>query len=307
MTGLPEGAALRPGLETVHFDCDTLVFDVDGVLVDVRESFREVIRATAAGVQRLMAVSVPWTPARDDITLFKRAGGFNDDIEMSIAMTAIGAGGRGGDVARLAQAVEDAGGGLRALRAVAPELPRIDGQVVLRFFSELYYGTTVYQRLYGHPVVHTDSERGLMERERALVARDLPDRVRAQGVRHLGVITGRSPQELEIALERLGWPATALNAVVTGDMVRKPDPTCLDTVVAACHARALVYVGDVRDDWELVRRYRDERDTGAEVRCILVGEDIETAVYRRLGVDATVRRTEDVLTLLRAWRAATGG
>ena len=130
MTGLPEGAALRPGLETVHFDCDTLVFDVDGVLVDVRESFREVIRATAAGVQRLMAVSVPWTPARDDITLFKRAGGFNDDIEMSIAMTAIGAGGRGGDVARLAQAVEDAGGGLRALRAVAPELPRIDGQVL---------------------------------------------------------------------------------------------------------------------------------------------------------------------------------
>jgi HAD superfamily phosphatase len=281
--GLPEGAWLNPATAAEPFGLDTVVLDVDGVLVDVRESFREAVRETVAAMQRSMGVATPWMPSFEDIAVFKRAGGFNDDIELSIALTALGAARRGGDAAAVAAACEAAGGGLTALRAVAPDLPRIAGRDVLRIFDDLYWG-------------------GLVDREIALVPPDFPARLGAVGVRNLALVTGRTPRELDAALERIGWERSALGAVVTGDVVRKPDPACLDVVVRACAPQSMVYVGDVRDDWELVRRWRLERPAGVPARGVLVGEDGEMRRYRPLGVDATVRRTPDVLSLLRSRR-----
>jgi phosphoglycolate phosphatase-like HAD superfamily hydrolase len=301
LSDLPDGAFLRPDLGDRRLRVDTVVLDVDGVLVDVHASFRECVRGTAAAVQRLMGVAEPWTPSVQDITLFKRAGGFNDDIELSIAMTAIGAAGRGADVAAIAAAAEAAGGGLRALRRVAPDLPRIEGRLVLRVFEERYYGAEEYERLFADQARYAEPGPGLAEEERALVGADFIDRLRRGGARCVALITGRNPTELGVALRRLDWTSDHVDATVTGDMVRKPDPECLDRVLASCAGGAAVYVGDVRDDWELVRRYRAERPGGAAVYGVLVGDDAEMLRYRALGVDATLRSTEDLIALLLRW------
>ena len=271
------------------FDVDTVVLDVDGVLVDVRQSFREAVRETVVVVQREMGVAAPWRLSHADINTFKRAGGFNDDIDISIALAALGAAGRAADLSAVAREVEASGGGLAALRAVAPDLPRIAGARVLQVFDELYWGV--------------DATPGLISRERMLVGPDYPQQLRRAGASHLACISGRTPRELHAALDKLGWPAGTLDAVVTGDMVRKPDPACLDPVVSTCAPRAMVYVGDVRDDWELVRRHRLERPGGPPIRCILVGEDDDMAAYRALGVDATARSALEVPEILDAWRA----
>lgn len=288
--GLPEGAWLNPAIAAERFDVDTVVLDVDGVLVDVRQSFREAVRETVATVQREMGVAQPWRPSHADINALKRAGGFNDDIDISIALAAIGAAGRGGDLTHIAPQLEAAGGGLPALRAVAPELPRIAGARVLAVFDQLYWGDGVA------------ANPGLISREVMLVGPDYPRRLRDAGARHVACISGRTPRELQAALHKLGWAHETLSAVVTGDMVRKPDPACLDRVVQACAPTAMVYVGDVRDDWEMVRRHRAERPPAPPARGILVGEDFDMMNYRPLGVDATVRSALDVPAILRAWR-----
>jgi len=281
---LPPGAWLNPATAGTRFDADTVVLDVDGVLVDVRESFREAVRETVVQVQREMGVATPWRPSHDDINAFKRAGGFNDDIDISIALAAIGAVQRGEDAHRIAAAVESAGGGLPALRRVAPELPRIEGRRALRIFDDLYWG-------------------GLIDRERMLVGPDYPQRLRDAGIAHVACISGRTPRELDAAMRSLGWDITQLAAVVTGDMVRKPDPACFEPIIRACTPRAMVYVGDVRDDWELVRRHRDERADTPPARGILVGSDADMEMYRTLGVDATARGAADVPAILQLWRA----
>ena len=286
---LPEGTWLNPDVAE-RFDVDTVVLDVDGVLVDVRASFREAVRETVVVVQGEMGVAAPWRPLHADINALKRAGGFNDDIDISIALAALGAAGRGGDLARVAEQVAVRGGGLPALRAVAPELPRIKGARVLEVFDRLYWGDGVV------------ANPGLIAREAMLVGPDYPDLLRAAGARHVACISGRTPRELHAALDKLGWAAGTLSAVVTGDMVRKPDPACLDLVVQACTPEAMVYVGDVRDDWEMVRRHRAERPEAAAIRGILVGDDVDMLNYRPLGVDATVRSALDVPAVLRAWR-----
>jgi phosphoglycolate phosphatase-like HAD superfamily hydrolase len=276
------------------FAPDTVALDIDGVLIDVRRSFRECIRLTVLAVQRGMGVGRPWHPSPADITMLKRVGGFNDDVHVSIALAAVGAGGQGSSLAEIAAAVEAAGGGLAGLRAARPELPRIDGAHVLRVFDRYYWG------LPGDG----DDRRGLVESERALVGSDLPARLRRGGVECLALITGRTPREAEAALARLGWPRSQLAAVVTGDIARKPDPRCLDLVVEACRSRTLVYAGDVRDDWDLVQRYRSERRGGVPVRGVLVGDDAEMAIYRGLGVDATLASADELPALLDRWREA---
>ncbi len=295
---LPEGAWLNPESAATPHDVDTVVLDVDGVLVDVRASFREAVRETVVVVQRELGVAAPWRPSHDDINALKRAGGFNDDIDISIALAAVGAAGRGGDLPAVAAQVEAAGGGLAALRAVAPELPRIAGARVLEVFDALYWGTASAAE--GGEVHASD---GLISRERMLVPPDYPCALRDAGASHVACISGRTPREFQAALGKLGWPAGALSVVVTGDMVRKPDPACLDPIVHACSPKAMVYVGDVRDDWELVRRHRAERPGGPPIRGILVGGDEDMAAYRHLGVDATARSALDVPAILRRWRA----
>ncbi len=58
---------------------DLLVFDMDGVLVDVTESYRAAIQATVlhfTGVQ----------PTDEDVQVWKNKGGFNDDWKLSHRM-----------------------------------------------------------------------------------------------------------------------------------------------------------------------------------------------------------------------------
>jgi phosphoglycolate phosphatase-like HAD superfamily hydrolase len=283
--GLPPGAHLTPAA-AAPFHPDTVVLDVDGVLVDVTGSFRESVRHTVTAVQQQMGVPRPWTPTLADVAALKRAGGFNDDIHSSIALAAIGAAGSGAALGELLAAVEAAGGGLTGLRAAAPELPRVDGSLCLRVFDEHYWRVS---RLH----------------ETALVGADLPRRLReSAAVRSVALITGRTPAELEAALGLLGWPSDELDAVVTGDRVRKPDPACLDLVLAACGSRAALYVGDVRDDWELVRRHRAERPGAVEVRGVIVGAEAEE-LRRRFEVDVTLRDAGDLCALLRWWAATT--
>jgi len=281
--GPPPGARLTRAAAT-PFRADTVVLDVDGVLVDVSASFREAVRHTVTTVQRRMRVSAPWTPSLADVAALKRAGGFNDDIHCSIALTAIGAGGAAPRLRELLVAVEAAGGGLAGLRTAAPELPRIDGALCLRVFDEHYWSVG----------------RG---RETALAAPDLPRRLRECGaVRRVALITGRTPAELDAALEVLRWSEDEIDAVVTGDRLRKPDPACLDLVLAACGSASAVYVGDVRDDWELVRRYRAARPGATEVRGVMVGAEAEE--LRRLGADVVLHGVDDLCALLRWWAGA---
>ncbi len=56
-----------------------LVFDMDGVLVDVSDSYRETIRRTVGHFTAEL-------PSRDEIQQYKNAGGWNDDWQLSHEM-----------------------------------------------------------------------------------------------------------------------------------------------------------------------------------------------------------------------------
>ena len=57
---------------------DAVILDIDGVLVDVADSYR---RAIVESIEHVYGESIE----RDQIQLFKGAGGFNNDWELTYA------------------------------------------------------------------------------------------------------------------------------------------------------------------------------------------------------------------------------
>ncbi len=241
---------------------DTVVFDVDGVLIDTRRSFRLAVQDVVVAAQRLAGRPRPWRPGAGDIARLKARGGFNSDIDCSVHLTRLALATVRGvpDVAQPA-----------AARDAPPGADGADPSLIERLFAERYWGPEAFARHFGEPARHFTAP-GLRAGERLLAPPGLLPALTARGVRAYGLITGRTTLETDAALEFLNWPrgTFAAGAVVTGEELLKPDPAALHRVVHACGTTRGLFVGDVRDDAQLVRRYR-ERPGAADVRLVLVG------------------------------------
>jgi phosphoglycolate phosphatase-like HAD superfamily hydrolase len=261
---------------------DLLVFDMDGVLINVRESFPQAISHAAQQFlveQGLEGDELAVTP--EETALFKAAGGFNSDwaLAQAVCLVYLVKARRvpGASLAALRRApptlgdltrqLARLGGGLAALERVLldPLTPaeaeevrrRWDRARVSRLCME-YYGGRDCPTIYGIPA-ETYTGEGFIRRERPLMtAADWPEAV------HLGIYTGRSRGEVDQALALLGaaerFPPESVVCEDSG--IRKPNPEGLRRLARWFRPRVLIYLGDNLDDWETAARYESERDTG---------------------------------------------
>ncbi|MBX5459287.1 MAG: hypothetical protein IRZ31_20530 [Thermogemmatispora sp.] len=302
--------------------CDTLFFDVDGVLIKTSESFRatdiavaEYIVGTLHGLDWGQAEGRPLLTL-DDVKFFKQAGGFNDDWHMCYLLAGLYTAKlrewRGTPLAErsnrewmeLARAAMLEGhGGLEWVRSVIPASALPDYELVGELCHEYYWGAAEYRRRFGREPRYLPDWPGFVHRETLLLPPDLPMRLHDAGLRKLGLITGRIGPEVDSALERLAAHSRGAwwDVVISGDDCLKPDPQALRLAIAAVEASGGLYVGDTADDLDLVLNYRrtqtpNEPDFLAVMR---VFPD-EVALYRERGADLIIREVAELLTVLPA-------
>jgi HAD superfamily hydrolase (TIGR01548 family) len=238
-------------------EVDAVVLDVDGVLVDVADSYRRAVVESVGRVYGRAAEVGGETVAVDDdaVQRFKDAGGFNNDWDVTdaAALWVLAArAGLGMDVAAFANAVADRGGGLAAARAVvAAELPDADVEAdwdrtrLRETFQALYLGSDLYRDLEGgDPPVEAP---GYVHDEPVLVDSGtlsaLADRYA------VGVLTGRPAAEADIALDRVGLSVPDDHRFTMDDWdAGKPDPDALVALAERFGARRVAFVGDTLDD-----------------------------------------------------------
>jgi histidinol-phosphate aminotransferase len=197
-----------------------LVLDVDGVLIDADRSFME-------AVQRALAEMRPTLPWRDDhFRGFKRVGGFNNDFRLAAGALALA---ESGDRDLWNELTAAVGIGFphveSRIQALEPEAQR----VVQKHYAE----TVAFER----PLI------GLEELE-------------ALGW-DLAILTGRPPEELDLAWKVLGFTLPAI--ADAAPHLRKPEPSGLLQLVDAFRAEEVVFVGDTRDDAAALRAARNLR------------------------------------------------
>ena len=233
-------------------NADAVVLDVDGVLVDVADSYR---RAIVESVEHVYGDTIE----RADVQAFKDAGGFNNDWELTDAAALYVLARReelGLSVETFTDRVAATGGGLPGAETVVLDIldPAEREQVMSDWdpdrlrdvFQQLYLGPDLYRELEGG-APDIDAEGGYVRDEPVLVEPETLDRLRERG--DVGVLTGRPAAEADIALQRVGLDLPAEHRFTMDDWeAGKPDPDALVRLAERFDADAVAFAGDTLDD-----------------------------------------------------------
>ncbi|MGB9931028.1 TIGR01548 family HAD-type hydrolase [Haloarcula amylolytica] len=230
---------------------DAVVLDIDGVLVDVADSYR---RAIVESIDRVYGDTIE-KPA---VQQFKDAGGFNNDWELTYAAALFVLAGRESavsDLAAFTDAIAERGGGLDAAEAVVRDLldepaeNRVfsawDREQLRDVFQTLYLGTDLYRDIEGgEPPFDAP---GYIHDEPLLVDDETLSALQDRFA--VGVVTGRPAAEADIALERVGLDLPAGHRFTMDDWEEgKPHPAALRTLAERFDAERVAFAGDTLDD-----------------------------------------------------------
>ncbi|MBI2914492.1 MAG: HAD family hydrolase [Firmicutes bacterium] len=277
---LRHGLFGRKGAGSALANVDTLVLDIDGVVVDISDSFRH---AVSLAIQFYFGRVRGWPGGAtliqpEETQWFKSAGGFNSDVDLLRAvmifylwkssllskphldhMRALDP-----SLFEYARELKEMGGGvpaahkflhLRAPEAVAREvLERSEEEIpeIIEIFSEYYAGSEC-RAVYGFEPTHVSGTEGLFRRERRLLDPTLLDGLPLK----LGIVTGRMSGEAGLALGLAGLEDRfdPGNIVVHDGPFRKPDPGALIYLCGRLGSRSGLFVGDTVDDFQMVQNY----------------------------------------------------
>ena len=232
-------------------DADTVVLDIDGVLVDVAGSYR---RAIVESVERIYGETI----AQPAIQQFKDAGGFNNDWELTDAVALYVLAGREGfplSIETFTDRIAESGGGLGAARSVVDDeldpaerervLDAWDRERLRDVFQQLYLGSELYREIEGgSPELQTE---GYIHDEPVLLDPEVRDELLERF--DVGVLTGRPAAEADMALDRVGLEIPDEHRFTMDDWeAGKPDPDALVTLAERFDSESVVFVGDTLDD-----------------------------------------------------------
>ena len=283
---------------------DAVVLDIDGVLVDVADSYR---RAIVESVERVYGDTI----AKGTVQRFKNAGGFNNDWELTdaAALFVLTTRETDVDVSAFTDAIAERGGGLNAAKAVVRELlgeseaddilAAWDPERLREVFQTLYLGGELYRDLEGgEPAFDAP---GYINDEPKLVSEATLETLQERYA--VGVVTGRPAAEADIAMNRVGLSIPDEHRFTMDDWAAgKPHPHALLTLAERFDARRVAFAGDTLDDIRTAVNADDEDPdrvyygvgvlTGG-----LTGED-GRATYASAGASAVVESVEDLPDLL---------
>jgi HAD superfamily hydrolase (TIGR01548 family) len=230
---------------------EAVVLDIDGVLVDVADSYRRAIIET---VEHVHGERID----RSAIQQFKDAGGFNNDWELTeaVALYVLARdAGLGHSLDQFTTDIAGMGGGLGAARTVVSEeltpaarervFAAWDRDRLRNVFQQLYLGPTLYRELEdGEPTLDTT---GYIHDEPVLVEGTTLDTLRDRYA--VGVLTGRPAAEADIALDHAGLDVPDDHLFTMDDWDdAKPDPDALVALAERFDADSVAFAGDTLDD-----------------------------------------------------------
>ncbi len=277
---------------------NAVLFDVDGVLWDTRESYdRTIIETLGFLLGALNHERSESRVTREDLKAFRRAGNLNSDFDLTyVLMTALLCGYKD-----MSEAAEDTQGkGVAWAHNRRGHASHLEFDIIRLWFDLVYWGTEDFDALLGGQLPSLPFQPGNWRLEKPFVSTSDLDKLLANGVEALGIATGRSLLELQTVLNSSRLASyIPLDSMCTRDILSKPNPEVLewclqrmkrqgsngDTAVAS-----LLYCGDTRDDLQLVLNYlkweNREPATDLWVGAVSVVEEADFAFYLDSGAAA---------------------
>jgi HAD superfamily phosphatase len=305
---------------------DGLLFDMDGVLIDITQSIRT---AACLSTPLYLREILGWTAGDDlltssDIEMFKNAGGFNDDGELACALVLHylvkerenpGTSAETLNVfqpslSRYAARIAERGGGLDAAERICTEHQTFDDRTAInmvyrkrdiaRIQYELFAGHECNEMFGFEP--RTYHGEGYWKLDSPIIDVNRLDAAsKTVPPKKLGILTGRTSGETSYGLRVANLEETIpMDNIVTSDNGHlKPDPTGLKQLVDRLAVTAGIYIGDTRDDFRTVDNYRKQYPDAPPMLAALVlsgpAGDANARIFRRTHADVIATDVNEVL------------
>jgi len=309
------------------FDC--ALFDIDGVLVDIRKSYNMAIKKTvdfmlchATRSNRLNGLVT-----NNMILKFRQTGGFNNDTDTSYAITVGLLAIEGGlknktnticnqsavtkkqareflysmirnadesGIVSVEKYLSSCGFDIRRYKSILAYPAPVIQSILGRVFDEIFYGPELFRKRNGvEPKYYTGKP--MIENDKLVVRKNTLEKMSRVFGRKLAIVSGRSWTAAEYSLKSLLTYFDLDASVFLEDEKReyaKPSTYALKKAMRTFDAKTAVYAGDSTEDLLMARRA--EKETGGKITFLGIygcsSEPTESArKLRKNGADAVIK------------------
>lgn len=298
------------------FDC--ALFDIDGVLVDIRKSYNAAIKKTVEFMLRSIAGGSFRGLVTDQLILkFRQSGGFNNDTDTTYAITLAMLAGALKSVAegrrfliKVAESADEtgylsvekflAGYGIEKWKKMLAYPAPVKDSMLARVFDELFYGPELFRKQNRLEPEYWAGGSPLIKNDRLAVSAKTMKRLHKMFGGNLAIVSGRSRLAAEYSLRPVMKYFNIDACVFLEDERReyaKPNPYAIKRAMEVMDARSAVYAGDSAEDLLMARRA--EKRVGAKIAFVgIYGNSPQpaktAAQFKQEGVEAIAKNIDQL-------------
>ena len=246
-------------------------FDMDGVLVEVTESYRQAVIVTFKTVLSEEFRVVDKSLGFEDVQLFKNTGIFNNDWILTQIAVAYALSGL--EFSKFLEiAVEHKASVNKILMEIKPYLGNnflklrelIDSGFIVKRFEEIYLGADLYEKFYSEKPSKKTPIKGMIENEKLMATPQLFEQLLNMHISGFGITSGRPRDQALYSLDKFNilkyFEKTALFFMHdTPKGKEKPHPYTLDLTFKKLenvgYTEPSIYVGDTISDLIMAIKY----------------------------------------------------
>ncbi len=312
--------------ENINYDTyEAIIFDIDGVLIDVIKSYNQTIIKTIEHIlTNNFNINLIDFPIEQLITKFRHTGGFNNDIDTTYSMILtivycklINK----NDIneifdffTELLDKIDDKG-----ILSVEKELERLgrieniknqlgypkDDNIISTVFNEFFYGPDLFRKQFNKdpkyyfdkPLINNDK---LIIKEKTI--KDLSKKFNGK----LILISGRSKIAANFTLQKLLNYFIKDACIFLEDEKReysKPNTYAIHRVFNQLKLKNAIYVGDSIEDLLMAKKFRDETNGEKIIFCGVYGKNTNSSknlkrLFELKGADIIVENVNDIPNIL---------
>lgn len=255
---------------------DAVIFDCDGVLIDITKSYDlTIIKTTQYVLKHFAQINDAIDVDFKIIDGFKSTGGFNDEVDLTYAaiLSIVAAKKLKKDQTQFIFDViknSDSNGIVSVEKYVESlvDISDIKKQLsypgthhenpLYRIFDQIFFGPQLYEKLFHSTSNFTDP--GLIEQDDVLLDDILIEKLLKKFNSKIGMVTGRGKESVKYSLKSLLNKFDLNNSVFLEDESRdlaKPNPKPLLNSIKGLNSASTLYVGDSFEDFIMAKRASD--------------------------------------------------
>ena len=252
---------------------DSIIFDCDGVLIDITKSYDETI------IKTVQYVLENFAKIDDTIKVnfaiidgFKSTGGFNDEVDLAYAaiISFVAAKKLKQDPMKFIFTVienSDSSGIVSVQNFLKNQIdiseiitklsypgPH-DKNILYQIFDQLFYGPQLYLKLFQNTSKFSDP--GLIENDTVIFNDNLSEKLLKKFGKQISMVTGRGKESVSYSLKKLLETFDLENSVFLEDESRdlaKPNPTALVNSITGMNSKSCLYIGDSMEDFIMAKK-----------------------------------------------------